>query len=147
MLKARPATAQGNPEAFERVGCVPSKILIVDDSSMMRRALRRWIEQNPNWKVCAEAQNGAVAIEKVKELLPDLVILDLSMPVMNGLEAARHIKEIAPKTPMVMFTMYVNDTLTKDAQAAGIQRVVSKTESVMSQLIASISSLLHEPAA
>jgi DNA-binding NarL/FixJ family response regulator len=114
---------------------------------MMRRALRRWIEQNPNWKVCAEAPNGAVAIEKVKELLPDLVILDLSMPVMNGLEAARHIKEIAPTTPMVMFTMYVNDVLTKDAQAAGIQCVVSKTESVGNQLITSISSLLHEPAA
>ena len=128
------------------MGCVPSKILIVDDSSMMRRALRRWIEQNPNWKVCAEAPNGAVAIEKVKELLPDLVILDLSMPVMNGLEAARHIKEIAPTTPMVMFTMYVNDALTKDAQATGIQCVVSKTESVVHQLIASISSLLHEPA-
>ena len=129
------------------MGCVPSKILIVDDSSMMRRALRRWIEQNPNWKVCAEAPNGAVAIEKVKELLPDLVILDLSMPVMNGLEAARHIKEIAPTTPMVMFTMYVNDALTKDAHAVGIQCVVSKTESVMNQLITSISSLLHEPAA
>jgi DNA-binding NarL/FixJ family response regulator len=143
---ARPAPAQGTP-SIRKVGCVPSKILIVDDSSMMRRALRRWIEQNPNWKVCAEAPNGAVAIEKVKELLPDLVILDLSMPVMNGLEAARHIKEIAPTTPMVMFTMYVNDALTKDAQAAGIQRVVSKTESVMNQLITSISSLLHEPAA
>jgi DNA-binding NarL/FixJ family response regulator len=129
------------------VGCVTSKILIVDDSSMMRRALRRWIEQNPNWKVCAEAPNGAVALEKVKELRPDLVILDLSMPVMNGLEAARHIKEIAPNTPMVMFTMYVNDTLTQDAQDAGIQCVVSKTESVMKQLISSISSLLHEPAA
>jgi DNA-binding NarL/FixJ family response regulator len=129
------------------VDCVPSKILIVDDSSMMRRALRRWIEQNPNWKVCAEAPNGAVAIEKVKELLPDLVILDLSMPVMNGLEAARHIKEIAPTTPMVMFTMYVNDALTKDAQDAGIQCVVSKTESVVNQLITSISSLLPEPAA
>ncbi len=108
------------------MGCVPSKILIVDDSSMMRRALRRWIEQNPNWKVCAEAPNGAVAIEKVKELLPDLVILDLSMPVMNGLEG---------------------DALTKDAQAAGIQCVVSKTESVVNQLITSISSLLHEPVA
>jgi DNA-binding NarL/FixJ family response regulator len=129
------------------VGCVPRKILIVDDSSMMRRALRGWIEQNPNWKVCAEAPNGAVAIEKVKELLPDLVILDLSMPVMNGLEAARHIQEIAPTTPMVMFTMYVNDALTRDAQAAGIQCVVSKTESVVHQLIASIRSLLHEPAA
>jgi DNA-binding NarL/FixJ family response regulator len=129
------------------VRCVPSKILIVDDSSMMRRALRRWIEQNPNWKICAEAPNGAVAIEKVKELLPDLVILDLSMPVMNGLEAARHIKEIAPTTPMVMFTMYVSDALTKDAQAAGIQCVVSKTESVVNRLITSISSLLHEPAA
>ena len=129
------------------MGCVPSKILIVDDSSMMRRALRRWIEQNPNWQVCAEAPNGAVAIEKVKELLPDLVILDLSMPVMNGLEAARHIKEIAPTTPMVMFTMYVNDALTKDAQAVGIRCVVSKTESVVNQLITSISSLLHEPVA
>lgn len=128
-------------------GALSSKILIVDDSSLMRRALRRWIEQNPGWSVCGEAENGAVAIDRVKELNPDLVILDLSMPVMNGLEAARCIKEIAPNTAMLMFTMYTNDELVKDAHAAGIQSVVSKTDSVMDQLITSIAALLHQPAA
>ena len=108
----------------------------------MRRALRRWIEQNPGWTVCGEAENGALAVDKVKELNPDLVILDLSMPVMNGLEAARCIKELSPTTPMLMFTMHTNDELLKNARAAGIQRVISKTESVMDQLIPSIAALL-----
>lgn len=81
------------------------KILIVDDNALMRHTLRSCIEQNGDWQVCAEAENGKVAIEKVKELRPDMVILDMPMPVMNGLEAARAISRLVPNTPMVMFTM------------------------------------------
>jgi hypothetical protein len=66
-------------------------ILIVDDSSLIRHTLRSFIEQTNEWQVCGEAENGAVAIEKVKELHPDVVILDLQMPVMDGLEAAGQI--------------------------------------------------------
>src|SRR6201981_1465524 len=62
--------------------------IIADDSAPVRRSLRSFIEQNSGWEICGEAENGKVAVEKVKELHPDIVILDFQMPVMNGLEAA-----------------------------------------------------------
>ena len=85
---------------------VPYSILIVDDNASIRRSLRSCIQQNTHWIVCGEADNGKIAIERVKELNPDLVILDLQMPIMNGLEAARQISRLAPNTAMLMFTMY-----------------------------------------
>jgi len=72
-----------------------AQILIVDDSPFLRRSIRFSIEQNTDWQVCGEAENGKVAIEKTKELHPDLIILDLAMPVMNGLDAARHLAHCA----------------------------------------------------
>src|ERR1700687_1591742 len=103
-------------------------VLIVDDSPPIRRSLRAWLEQRNGWEVCGEAENGAVAVEQVKALNPDIVILDLSMPVMNGLEAARRIPSIAPGTAMVLFTMHVSQHLVKDAQSAGIRDVISKLD-------------------
>ena len=81
-------------------------ILIVDDSALIRHSLRSCIEQDGNWEICGEAENGKIAVERVKELRPDVVILDLQMPVMDGLEAARQISRLAPNTAMLMSTMY-----------------------------------------
>ena len=105
-------------------------ILIVDDSPVIRDSLRGYLEQNPEWKVCGEAENGQVAVEKVRELHPDVVILDFSMPVMDGLEAARQIARIAPRSAMLMLTMYGSDPLLKEAQAAGFKDVVSKSDGI-----------------
>ena len=116
-------------------------ILIVDDSSLVRQSLRSCIEQNANWIVCGEAENGQVAVEKVKELHPDVVILDLAMPVMNGLEAARRIGSVAPDTAMLMFTMHDSLQLLKDAQAVGIKDVVSKSDGAADHLLASLKSI------
>jgi chemotaxis response regulator CheB len=85
------------------------KILIVDDSAVVRHSLRSCIEVNPTITVCGEAENGQVAIDKVKELKPDVVILDWQMPVMNGLEAARHIARFVPKPAMVLLTFHSGD--------------------------------------
>ena len=104
----------------------------------MRRSLRSWIEQESDWQVCGEAEDGRVAVDKVKELLPDIVILDLQMPVMNGLEAARQISRLAPNTAMLMFTLYSGEQLLKDAQAAGIKDVVSKSNGAAEHLLASL---------
>ncbi len=71
-------------------------ILIVDESALVRHALRSCIEQTRDWEVCGEAENGKVAVEQVRELHPDVVILDLQMPVMDGLEAAGQINQLAP---------------------------------------------------
>jgi two-component system response regulator NreC len=114
-------------------------ILIVDDSAVIRHTLRSCIEQQSGWKVCGEAENGKVAVQKVRELQPDFVILDFQMPVMNGLDAARQITTIAPETPIVMFTMHSSDQLLRDAKAAGIKEVFSKSDGVADHLLASLS--------
>ncbi len=120
---------------------MPLRILIADDSPAIRRLLRFFIEHNTNWQVCGEAENGQIAVEKVTELKPHAVILDLSMPVMDGLEAAREITRIAPNVQMVMFTMHTTDQLLKDAQAAGIKAVISKSDTIVNHLLASLRTL------
>ena len=118
-----------------------SSVLIVDDNVSIRRSLRSCIEYHGEMIVCGEAENGAVALEKVKELQPDVVILDLQMPVMNGLEAAREIAVISPQTAMVMLTLHTHDQLVADAKAAGIAEVLSKTDAVPQRLLASLKRL------
>jgi two-component system response regulator EvgA len=75
------------------------------------------------------AEDGAQAVKKAQELLPDLVVLDLAMPVMNGLEAARRLKALMPSLPLLMFTNNLGVIVEKEARAAGIDTVVSKSES------------------
>jgi DNA-binding NarL/FixJ family response regulator len=116
-------------------------VLIVDDNVSIRRSLRRCIEQDSEMTVCGEAENGAIAVEKVRELRPDVVILDLQMPVMNGLEAARAIAEVAPRTAMVMLTLHTHNQLATEAHAVGIREVLSKTDAVPGPLLASLKRL------
>ena len=117
-------------------------ILIVDDSELIRRLLRFVIEHNTEWQICGEAENGKIAVEMVGELHPDMVILDFQMPVMNGLEAARRIALLAPKTAMVMFTMHNSEQLRNEAQSVGIKDVVSKSEGLVEQVIISLRNVL-----
>jgi DNA-binding NarL/FixJ family response regulator len=116
-------------------------ILIVDDNAVMRRLVRAHIEAKSDWQICGEAENGRMAVQMVKELRPDVVILDFQMPVMNGLEAARDIARHAPDTAMVMLTMHNSEQLSRDARAAGIKDVLSKSGSVANELMASIANL------
>ena len=85
--------------------------------------------------MCGDAENGREAVSKVEELKPDVVILDLQMPIMNGLEAARQIHESSPETAMLMFTIHDSPQLVKEAQAAGIKEVISKTEHLTERLL------------
>ena len=100
--------------------------------------IRSYIEPHSDWHVCGEAENGKAAVEKVKDLRPDVVVLDFQMPIMNGLEAAREIAQVAPNTAMVMLTMHSSHQLWKDAHAAGIREVLSKSDEVQHHLIASL---------
>jgi two-component system response regulator NreC len=123
---------------------VPYKILIVDDSDLVRRAVRCCIEQSGEFQVCGEADNGKVGVEKVQELHPDVVILDFQMPVMNGLEAARQIAVLAPRTIMLMLTMHYCEQLVRDASVAGIRDVLSKSDAIPNHLLAFLKKLqLH----
>jgi two-component system response regulator NreC len=117
---------------------MPRRILIVDDNTIIRRSIRHCIEQNTDWQVCGEAESGRIAVEKVQQLQPDLVILDWQMPVMNGLEAAREIHRIAPSTTMLMLTLHDFGSLRQEAQAVGIHEVLSKTDQVSDRLLASL---------
>jgi DNA-binding NarL/FixJ family response regulator len=103
------------------------RILIVDDSETTRRILRA-IVNSREWTVCGEAETGRAGIAKFDELRPDLVLIDLAMPDMNGLEAASTMAALDPKTPLVLFTVLDMPALAEPARAAGIAEVVSKAQ-------------------
>ena len=81
-------------------------ILIADDSDVVRRAVCEAFALESDFEVCGEAHDGHDAIEKAQRLHPDLIILDLSMPVMNGLDAARALRDLMPSVPIILFTLY-----------------------------------------
>ena len=120
---------------------MPKSILIVDDSPLIRKTLRETLERIKDWEVCGEAADGREAVAKAQQLKPGLVVLDLSMPVMNGLEAARELKRLLPSVPLLMFTNYGTDYLEKEALSAGVGAVVSKSDSVEA-LVSGIQALL-----
>lgn len=115
-------------------------ILIVDDSPLIRRSLRASLEQG-GWMVCEEAKNGRDGIIKAQQIHPDLIVLDLAMPVMGGLEAARELQHLMPATPLVMFTTFSNSFLNHEALSVGICAVFDKSEGA-APLLNSIQRLL-----
>ena len=103
-------------------------ILIVDDSPLVRRCLRDLLEQESDWTVCGEAENGQDGIDKALQLHPDLILLDLVMPELNGVEAARELKQLMPATPLMMFTTYTDSHLTREALAVGVTAIAAKSD-------------------
>jgi len=102
------------------------RILIADDQDQIIKALRTMLEHESRFTVCGVAMNGVEALIKAQELHPDLVILDLAMPVMNGLEAAREIAKVQPNTPVVLYTMTDVPQVRVEAANIGIREVVDK---------------------
>ena len=121
-------------------------VLIVDDSASIREAVCGLFEREADFKVCGEAENGKVAVEKAQELSPDLIVLDLSMPVMNGLDAARVLKRLMPTVPLIMFSAFGDGSVRYQARLVGISEVVSKSEHA-SVLILKARSLVYSDAA
>jgi len=118
---------------------MPTLVMIVDDHAVIRRMLRLLLEAES--LLVSDAVDGAEGIQKALVEKPDLIILDLSMPVMNGLEAARKLKVLMPHTPLLMFTNTAGAGVEKEARSAGICAVISKSEGVM-QLLARTKALL-----
>jgi two-component system chemotaxis response regulator CheY len=121
---------------------MPKRILIVEDEVAVRRAIRAFLEHH-QFEICGEAVNGAEALEKADALHPDLITLDLSMPGMNGIEAASLLRTKAPGIPIVIYTM-LEDILGKSLAATlGVKAVVSKADG-LTKLLNCIETILED---
>lgn len=106
----------------------PRCVLIVDDNATVRKIICELFTHEGDFEVCGEAENGKEALEKARILEPDLVVTDLSMPVMNGLVATRALKKLLPRVPVILYTIHADEALTKEALAAGASAVVRKEQ-------------------
>jgi two-component system, NarL family, response regulator LiaR len=131
---------------------MPTKrVLLVDDNAVVRSFLRKLFESQSEFEISGEAENGRDAVGKAEKLKPDLIILDLIMPVMTGLDAAPLLKQLLPDTLIILFTQQEGSEVERLAQAAGIDAVVSKSQ-IASELVLKAQALLastersHDPA-
>ena len=104
------------------------RILIADDHEIVRHGVRNLIENEPDFEVCAEASIGRDAVNLGEKFQPDVAILDLSMPDLNGLEAARQLKKLSPKTAILIFTMHDAEQLVHEVFNAGVSGYVLKSD-------------------
>lgn len=104
-----------------------TRILLVDDHEIVRKGLKTLITRNPGWEICGEAENGKEAVEKAIELNPDIIVMDVMMPVMNGFDAAAQIRRLAPSAKIVLVSMYETKSLELTAASAGADAYIPKT--------------------
>jgi DNA-binding NarL/FixJ family response regulator len=119
---------------------IHNRILVVDDHPPFRHMLRTFLELNPNWEVCGEASDGWEAVNRTAELHPDIVIMDLDMPKLNGLEATRRIHQLVPSVRVLILTFHENSVLPKIARESGAQGYILKSETfdVLTQAIETV---------
>ena len=122
---------------------MPIRILIVDDAPVIRRHMRALLQDITDWEVCGEAVDGRDAISKTRALIPDVIILDLVMPRVNGLEAAREIKKRTAQSPILMCATFVTPQLIEEARSIGIGGIVDKIYAARS-LVNGIRALLRK---
>jgi DNA-binding NarL/FixJ family response regulator len=121
------------------------RILIADDHEMTRRGLRNILEQHEGWEVVGEASNGRQAVELARKTVPNVIVLDLSMPEMNGLEATRAIKKLLPQAEILVFTVHETEGLMRDVLSAGARGYLLKADASR-HIIAAVEALAeHKP--
>jgi len=123
-----------------------TSVMLVDDSAILRRAVRRLFAVYPKFEVCGEAEHGREAVEKAYHLRPDLIVLDLSMPVMNGLEVAPLLIKILPNVWIILFSNHDGPEVQRLSRDAGIHAVVHKSK-VTTHLIPQAEALIGRRAA
>jgi two-component system, NarL family, response regulator NreC len=121
-------------------------VLVVDDNPAVRKLICELFAREADFQVCAEADNGRDALSKAQELEPDLVVTDLSMPHMNGLEETRAVRKLMPALPVILYSAHIDSYVAKEALAAGASAVVPKTD-VVAMLIATARTLMDGLAA
>jgi len=116
------------------------RILIADDHEVVRRGLAALLQQQPDWQVCGEAGDGREAVEKAQQLQPDVVILDIGMPSLNGLEATRQMLKANPKARILVLTLHDSDQMVRDVLNAGARGFLLKSDAA-SELVAAVEAL------
>jgi DNA-binding NarL/FixJ family response regulator len=108
---------------------VPIRILLVDDHEMMRKGIRSLLKDERGWEVCCEAADGKEAIQNALEAKPDLILMDISMPTMNGIEATRQIRRSLPHAKIIILTMHDSPQIAEQARSAGANACLLKSDS------------------
>lgn len=121
------------------------RIIIVDDHDLMRRGIKGLLQSHPNWEICGEAQTGREAVAKAEQLKPDIVILDISMPDLNGVEAARRIRKASPNTEVLILSAHYSDQLIREIVEAGARGYIVKSDSDRDLVIAVETLANHKP--
>jgi len=116
-------------------------LLVADDHDVVRRGIRALIQEQPGWQVAAEARDGRDAVTKATQFQPDVAILDITMPALNGIDAAMQIAKLSPRTKVLILTVHESDHLSRKALDAGAHGYILKTDAAI-DLITAISSLL-----
>lgn len=119
-----------------------TQILIADDSGTVRHSLHGLLEQHLDWKVCADAIDGADAIAKAQQFNPDVIVLDFFMPVMTGVEAAQILKKVLPSIPILIVTLEITAQLVEQAKSVGIRGAVQKSDT--NEVLKGIEALLRQ---
>src|SRR3984893_7721321 len=128
--------------AVQRIEMNNARLLIVDDHEIFRRGLRALLEPSSEWEICGEAVDGLDAVEQCKSLKPDIVVLDVSMPRLNGLEAARRIKKENPDPQIIIITQHDSPQIRSAAIEAGAQAFVRKS-AVASELVSALRNIIR----
>jgi DNA-binding NarL/FixJ family response regulator len=121
------------------------RILIADDHAVVRAGLRALLESRPGWEVSAEAADGRDAVEKASKLKPQVAILDIGMPLLNGVEAARRIHKASPQTEILILTMHESDDLVQQVVDAGARGYILKDDADRVLLAAVDALRQHKP--
>ena len=121
------------------------RILVAEDHEVMRRGLRDLLLEHQGWEICAEARNGRDALDLAVQLHPDVAVVDISMPLMSGLEATRHIRTQAPDTEVLIFTQYESGQYVQEALRAGAQGYILKSDAALHLTEAVEALARHEP--
>src|SRR5690348_11777677 len=121
------------------------RILIADDHDLVRRGLKVLLEAHPGWCICAEARTGVEALALAEVLKPEIAILDITMPELNGIEAARRIRKFSPQTEILLISVHHSDQLVRDILQAGVRGFIVKSDSDRDLLTADESLSNHKP--